>query len=43
MRDELEAIFGRKVDILTRAGVENSHNWIRRQEILGTAETYYAA
>ncbi len=43
MRDELEAIFGRKVDILTRAGVENSHNWIRRRDILGTAETYYAA
>lgn len=43
MRDELEAIFGRKVDILTRAGVENSHNWIRRKEILSTAETYYAA
>lgn len=43
MRDELEGVFRRKVDLLTRPGVENSHNWIRRKEILGTAETYYAA
>ena len=42
MRDELEGIFGRKFDLLTRMGVESSHNWIRRKEILGTAETYYA-
>lgn len=43
MRDELEGVFGRKVDLLTRVGVESSHNWIRRKEIVGTAETYYAA
>lgn len=43
MHDELELILGRKVDILTRNSVENSRNWLRQKEILGTAEAYYAA
>ena len=34
MEDELREIFGRKVDLLTRRGVENISNPFRRQAIL---------
>lgn len=37
MKDELEALFGRRVDLLTRRGVEQSHNPIRREAILSSA------
>ncbi len=43
MTDELEAIFGRKVDVLTRKSVEESPNYIRRKEILNSTEVIYAA
>lgn len=42
MGDELEAIFGRKVDLLTRRSVEKSENYIRRREILRTVQVIYA-
>ncbi|MCU0567678.1 MAG: nucleotidyltransferase family protein [Oculatellaceae cyanobacterium Prado106] len=42
MRQELESIFQRKVDLLTKKSIENSDNWMRRQEILGTARLIYA-
>lgn len=38
MSEELGAIFGRPIDLLTRKGIERSSNWIRRDEILRTAE-----
>ncbi len=34
---ELEALFGRKVDLVTRRAVESSPNWIRRKSILESA------
>ena len=37
MQDELEVLFGREVDLLTRRAVEESHNWIRRKAILSSA------
>lgn len=37
MKDGLEAIFGRKVDLLTRRGVEQGHNPYRRRAILSSA------
>lgn len=37
MKDELESIFGRKVDLLTRRGVEQSHNRFRKASILSSA------
>ena len=40
---ELEAIVGRPVDLVDRQTIERSENWIRRKEILGTAEVLYAA
>ena len=43
MQDELEALFGRKVDLVSRRGIERSRNYIRRQSILGSAEVVYAA
>ena len=43
MQEELSAIFGRHVDLLTRPGVEQSRNEIRRREILSTAEVIHAA
>ena len=42
MEDELAGIFGRKVDLVERAGVEQSPNYIRRRAILQSAETIYA-
>lgn len=37
MEQELTDIIGRKVDLVSRAGLERSPNWIRRQAILETA------
>jgi predicted nucleotidyltransferase len=42
MRDDLSALFGRRVDLFTRRGVESSRNYIRRKAILGSAEVIYA-
>ena len=41
MKRELEVVFGRKVDLLTMKSIEQSENWIRRKEILGTARLIY--
>lgn len=43
MEDELEAILGRKVDLVTRRGVETSRNPIRRDAILKSARSLYKA
>lgn len=43
MKRELEALFQRDVDLLTKAAIEASHNWIRRKEILETAKLIYVA
>lgn len=43
MRDELSELTGRPVDLVVRRAVERSPNWIRRKEILESAETVYAA
>ena len=43
MQDELASMLGRKVDLVSRHGVERSENLRRRQEILATAEVIYAA
>lgn len=37
MKEELEQIFGRKVDLLTRRGVEQGQNSFRRRAILTSA------
>lgn len=43
MEDDLQAILGRDVDIVTRRSIERSSNWIRREAILASAEPYYVA
>ncbi len=40
---DLEAILGRKVDLLDRKAIESSRNYIRRERILRDAEPVYAA
>lgn len=39
----LEAMLGRRVDLVERPAVERSRNHLRRQAILGEAELLYAA
>jgi predicted nucleotidyltransferase len=41
--DELEELFGREVDVLTRDTVERDENPIRKQSILRCTEPLYAA
>ena len=43
MEDELSRLFGRKVDLITRAAIEGSRNHIRRKAILESAQIVYAA
>ncbi len=43
MSRELEAIFGRKVDMVERRLVEQSKNYIRRKHILNHLESIYVA
>jgi uncharacterized protein len=43
MEEELAEIVGREVDLVSRAAVERSMNWLRRRDILSTARTVYAA
>ena len=41
MEEELSAILGRKVDVVSRKAIERSENYIRRNAILETAQPYY--
>ncbi len=43
VKRELEELFEREVDLLTKASVEKSHNWIRRREILSNARLIYVS
>lgn len=43
MERELGQVLGRDVDLLTRQAAESMPNWIRREEILRTARSLYAA
>ena len=43
MQDELEAMFGRKVDLVSKRGIERSRNYLRRKTILNSAQIIYAA
>jgi len=42
METELQTIFHRDVDLITRQGIENSRNYLRRHEILSSAQVIYA-
>jgi uncharacterized protein len=43
MKYELEDLLEREVDLVSKYAIETSHNWIRRNEILGTAQVIYVA
>jgi uncharacterized protein len=43
MQDELEAIFGRRVDLISKKGIETSRNPYRKKAILESARVVYAA
>jgi uncharacterized protein len=41
MEDELETIFQRDVDLVTRKGIETSRNYLRRKAILSSVQVIY--
>jgi predicted nucleotidyltransferase len=41
MEDELCTMFGRKVDLVSKKGVEKSRNPIRKKQILDSAQVIY--
>jgi len=41
LKHELEDKIGREVDVALKDSVENSENWIRRNDILTTAQVIY--
>lgn len=42
MQLELEKLFGRSVDLISKRALEHSANWVRREEILRTARILYS-
>ncbi len=43
IEQELADMFGRKIDLVSKEAIEESHNWIRRKEILDSAQVLYVA
>jgi predicted nucleotidyltransferase len=43
MQEQLQVMLGRNVDLLTRRGVEQARNPLRRTEILSSAEIIYGS
>ena len=42
MRDELEIIFQRPVDLIVKSAINRSENWLRRKNILESAQIIHA-
>lgn len=42
MEAELKTLFHRDVDLIARGGIEHSRNYLRRREILSSAQVIYA-
>jgi predicted nucleotidyltransferase len=43
MQEELKEIFGRNVDLVSKRGLENSRNYLRRKQILDSAQVIHVA
>ena len=43
IQNELENIFDRKVDVITKKGLESSRNMLRKKTIIDEARVFYAA
>ncbi len=41
MQQELQILFHRTVDLISKRALERSRNWLLRREILNTAETLF--
>jgi uncharacterized protein len=42
MQEELEKLLNRKVDLVSKRGIENSRNYLRRKSILESTQVIYA-
>lgn len=42
MQQELQSLLHRSVDLITKRALERSQNWLRRQEILNTAQILFS-
>ncbi len=43
MQEELSSLLHRDVDLVSKTAIEKSHNWLRRKNILDSAEVIYGA
>lgn len=43
IQDEFQTIFGRKVDLIVKSAIERSDNWLRKKNILESAQNIYVA
>lgn len=43
MEQELKSLFEREVDLVSKRAIERSDNWIRRKEIMTTAQPIYVS
>jgi uncharacterized protein len=43
MEEDLQQIFDRDIDLITRQGIETTRNYLRRQEILSSSQLIYVA
>lgn len=43
MEQELASLFGREVDLVSKRAIEKSENWIRRKEVLTSAQAIYVS
>lgn len=43
MKEQLEKLTHRKIDLVSKKAVEKSRNWVRRSRILAAAEVFYVA
>ena len=41
IEQEFSKLFNRPVDVVTKAAIEQSHNWIRRKNILENSQVIY--
>jgi uncharacterized protein len=41
MKEEIEVLFSRKVDFVSKNGIQHSRNWLRRKNILESAKVIY--
>jgi len=42
MQQELQTLLQRSVDLISKRALERSQNWLRRQEILNTAQVLFS-